>query len=44
MFHYIDGYGSPCGSNGKESAFNVGDPGLIPGSERFPGEENGNSL
>ena len=44
MFHYIGGYGSPCGSNGKESAFNVGDPGLIPGSERFPGEENGNSL
>ena len=25
-----------------ESAYNVGDPGLIPGSGRCPGEENGN--
>ena len=24
------------GSDGKESAYNTGDPGLIPGSERFP--------
>ena len=30
------------GSDGKESACNVEDPSLIPGSERSPGEENGN--
>ena len=34
----------PGGSDGKESACNAGDPGLIPGSEISPGEENGNSL
>ena len=28
-------------SDGKESACNAGDPGLIPGSERSPGEGNG---
>ena len=26
------------GSNGKESACNVGDPDLVPGMGRFPGE------
>ena len=26
--------------NGKESAYNAGDPGLIPGLERSPGEKN----
>ena len=31
--------GFPCGSDGKASACNVGDPGLIVGSGRFPGEE-----
>ena len=31
-------------SDGKESACNVGDPGLIPGSGRSPGEGNGNPL
>ena len=31
-----------CGSDGKASAYNVGDLGLIPGSGRFPGEGNGN--
>ena len=36
--------GFPGGLDGKESACNAGDPGLIPGSERSPGEENGNSL
>ena len=30
------------GSDGKESACNVGDLGLIPGSGRSPGEGNGN--
>ena len=34
----------PGGSNGKESAYNAGDLGLIPGSGRFPGEGNGNPL
>ena len=28
----------PCGSAGKESACNAGDPGLIPGSGRSTGE------
>ena len=32
------------GSDGKASAGNVGDPGLIPGSGRSPGEGNGNPL
>ena len=32
------------GSDGKESACNVGDLGLIPGLERFPGKENSYSL
>ena len=30
--------------DGKESACNVGDPGLIPGLGRSPGEGSGNSL
>ena len=34
----------PGGSDGKESACNAGDPGLIPGSGRSPGEGNGNPL
>ena len=36
--------GFPGGSDGKVSACNAGDPGLIPGSGRSPGEENGNPL
>ena len=32
------------GSEGKESALSAGDPGSIPGSERCPGEGNGNPL
>ena len=32
----------PGSSDGKESACNAGDPGLIPGSGRSPGEGNGN--
>ena len=32
------------GSDGKESACNAGDPGLIPGSGKSPGEGNGNLL
>ena len=34
----------PGGSDGKESACNVGDTGSIRGSERSPGEGNGNPL
>ena len=30
----------PGGSDGKASAYNVGDPGSIPGSGRSPGEGN----
>ena len=30
--------GFPCSSAGEESACNAGDPSLIPGSGRFPGE------
>ena len=32
------------GSDGKASAYNAGDPGLIPGSGRSLGERNGNPL
>ena len=34
----------PGGSDSKESSCNAGDPGLIPGSGRSPGEGNGTSL
>ena len=37
-------YGFPGGSDGKVSACNVGDLGLIPGSGRSSGEGNGNPL
>ena len=36
--HIYIGQGFPVGSDGKESAYNVGDPGSIPGSGRFPGK------
>ena len=36
--------GLPGSSAGKESAFNAEDPGLISGSERFPGEGIGYPL
>ena len=32
----------PGGSDGKASAYNVGDPDSIPGSGRSPGEGNDN--
>ena len=32
----------PGGSDVKESAYNVGDPGLIPGLVRSPGRGHGN--
>ena len=34
----------PGGSDGKESACNAGDPGLIPGSGRCPGGGNGHPV
>ena len=36
--------GLPGSTDGKESACNLGDPGLMPGSGRSPGEGNGNPL
>ena len=42
-FIYQD-MGFPGGSDGKESACNAGDLGLIPGLGRSPGEGNGNPL
>ena len=41
--HYND-LGFLGGSDGKESSCNARDPGLIPGSGRFPGEGNGYPL
>jgi len=35
-------FGLPCWLSSKEYACNAGDPGLIPGSGRSPGEGNGN--
>ena len=37
-------HGFPDGSDGKASAYNAGDTGLIPGSGRSSGEGNGNPL
>ena len=42
MFTEFEGF--PGGSDGKESACNAGNPGLIPGLGRFPGRGNGNPL
>ena len=42
-FHFFV-VGFPGGSEVKASASNVGDPGLIPGSGRSPGEGYGNPL
>ena len=36
--------GFPGGSDSKASAHDLGDPGLIPGLGRSPGEGNGNPL
>ena len=41
---HIYNLGSPGGLNGKESAYNTGNLGLIPGLGRSPGEGNGNPL
>ena len=42
LLHQISGL--PDSSEGKESARNAGDPGLIPGLGRFTGEEIGYRL
>ena len=41
---YIHIYDFPGGSDGKVSAYNVGDPGSIPELGISPGERNGNPL
>ena len=40
----LRGQGLSGGSDGKEPVCNVGNPYSIPGSGRFPGEGNGDSL
>ena len=44
IYYWVKKEGFPCGSAGKESACNVGDLGLIPGSGRSPGEGKGYPL
>ena len=41
---FLIAYVFPGGSDGKASAYNAGDLGSIPGSGRYPGEENDNPL
>ena len=41
---FQDSVDFPGGSDGKASIYNAGDPGLIPGLGRSPGEGNGNPL
>ena len=44
IFNFTKYDGFPSGSYGKESAWNAGDPDLIPGWGRSSGEGNGNPL
>ena len=44
LFNMLSRLLIPGGSDGKASAYDVGDPGSIPGSGRSPGEGNGNPL
>ena len=44
FFVWLFEWGFPGGSDGKESACSAGDPGLIPGSGRSPGEGHGYPL
>ena len=44
MIPFSDYVGFPGNSDGKESTCNSGEPSLIPGSGRSPGEGNSNSL
>ena len=43
-YFYSTVWGFPGDSDDKGSACNAGDLGLIPGSEKSPGEGNGNPL
>ena len=43
VYYHCGAWASLCLTN-KESSCNAGDMGLIPGSGRSPGEENGNPL
>ena len=42
--HLCPSQGFPGSSDGKASAYKVGDSGSLPGSGRSPGEGNGNPL
>ena len=42
--YLLNSAGTPTGSDSKESVWNVGDPGSIPGSGRSPEQGNGNPL
>ena len=45
LFRYaVIDVNNPDGADGKESAYNARDPSSIPGSEKYPGEENGYPL
>ena len=44
IYKIVHIWGFSGGSDGKESACNVGDPGSISGSGRSPGEGNGSPL
>ena len=44
LCHILDSTGFSCGSAGKECTCNVGDPSLIPGLGRSPGEGKGYPL
>jgi len=44
LHRVLQAVGFPGSLDGKASAYNEGDPGSIPGSERSPGEGNGNPL
>ena len=41
LIESIPNLGFPASSDGKASACNAGDPGLIPGLGRYPGEGKG---
>ena len=44
LYLYFQIYWYIGGSDGKESAYKVGDPGSIPGLGRSPGNGNGNPV
>ena len=44
LTHYLTEFDFPGGSDGKASAYNVGDLGSIPGLGRSPGEGKGYPL